>query len=50
MVGDSPALDYDGALEAGLSALLLDRTGTQADASRRTIRSLVEVTAVLGDD
>lgn len=48
MVGDSPALDYDGALQAGLSALLLDRAGTQADASRRTIRSLVEVAAVLG--
>lgn len=50
MVGDSPALDYDGALQAGLGALLLDRAGTQADASRRTIRSLVEVVAALGDD
>lgn len=49
MVGDSPALDYDGALAAGLSALLLDRAGTQADASRRTIRTLAEVAAVLGD-
>lgn len=48
MVGDSPALDYDGALGAGLRALLLDRTGTQADASRRTIRSLSEVTSALG--
>lgn len=50
MVGDSPALDYDGALAAGLRALLLDRTGTQGDASRRTIRSLVEVAAALDDD
>jgi HAD superfamily hydrolase (TIGR01549 family) len=43
MIGDSPALDYDGARNAGLSALLLDRDGTQPDASRRTIRSLSEI-------
>jgi putative hydrolase of the HAD superfamily len=47
MVGDSPALDYDGALNAGLRALLLDRDGKHPDASRRTIRSLSEIAAAL---
>lgn len=45
MVGDSPMLDYDGALRAGLDALLLDRVGSRADASRRTIRSLQDINA-----
>jgi putative hydrolase of the HAD superfamily len=44
MVGDSPTLDYDAALSAGLQALLLDRDG-RADASRRSIRTLLDVVA-----
>jgi putative hydrolase of the HAD superfamily len=43
MVGDSPALDYDAAIGAGLKALLLDREGVQAGSDRRLIRSLHEV-------
>ena len=42
MVGDSPLLDYDGALNAGLTALLLDRDGSGATA-RRSIRSLHDI-------
>jgi len=45
MVGDSPQLDYDGALGAGLRALLLDRDGLQTDAARASIRSLADVLA-----
>jgi HAD superfamily hydrolase (TIGR01509 family) len=45
MVGDSPALDYDGALAAGLNALLLDREGVQEQAQRRIIRSLLDLPA-----
>jgi putative hydrolase of the HAD superfamily len=40
MVGDSPELDYDAALSAGLSALLLDREDRHRDTGRTTIRSL----------
>jgi HAD superfamily hydrolase (TIGR01549 family) len=40
MVGDSPLLDYDGAVGAGLTALLLDRDGTHSHGSRATIGSL----------
>jgi putative hydrolase of the HAD superfamily len=40
MVGDSPELDYDAALKAGLKALLLDRTNRHQDAGRTSIRSL----------
>lgn len=40
MVGDSPLLDYDAALSAGLQALLLDRGGCHVQGERRSIRSL----------
>lgn len=40
MVGDSPELDYDGALAAGLQARLLDREGQFAGTARLTIPSL----------
>lgn len=40
MVGDSPVLDYDAALAAGLQALLLDREGLHGDTGRASIRSL----------
>jgi 2-haloacid dehalogenase/putative hydrolase of the HAD superfamily len=43
MVGDSPELDYDAAVQAGLKALLLDRDGSRTVAHRRSIRSLHEV-------
>jgi len=43
MVGDSPELDYDGALQAGLQALLLDRDARHAGGTRRSIRSLAHV-------
>lgn len=43
MVGDSPQLDYDGAIGAGLHALLLDRDARHAATNRRCIRSLGEV-------
>jgi putative hydrolase of the HAD superfamily len=45
MVGDSPALDYDGAVNAGLTALLLDRTGSHPVGTRTCIRTLQEVAA-----
>lgn len=44
MVGDSPHLDYDGAVTAGLSALLLDRDGRHEQSGRASIRSLEAVT------
>lgn len=40
MVGDSPELDYDAALDAGLKAVLLDRDDRHRDSGRRSIRSL----------
>ena len=40
MVGDSPELDYDAALNAGLKALLLDRDNRHPDATRARVRSL----------
>ena len=43
MIGDSPAMDYDGALQAGLSALLLDRAGVHASGPRRRIASLLQL-------
>jgi len=43
MVGDSPELDYDGALRAGLQARLLDRDGQFAGGGRTTIRTLDEL-------
>jgi putative hydrolase of the HAD superfamily len=43
MVGDSPELDHDAALSAGLMALLLDRDGRHRDGGRALIRSLDEV-------
>jgi putative hydrolase of the HAD superfamily len=46
MVGDSPELDYDGALNAGLQARLLDREGQFAGTHRRTITSLDLLTGI----
>lgn len=43
MVGDSPVLDYDAALSAGLDAVLLDRSGCHAEGPRVSIPSLQEV-------
>jgi putative hydrolase of the HAD superfamily len=43
MVGDSPELDYDAALNAGLMARLLDRNGRHLDGGRTCVRSLQEV-------
>lgn len=43
MVGDSPELDYDAALKAGLKALLLDRHHRHGDPGRASIRSLEAV-------
>jgi putative hydrolase of the HAD superfamily len=43
MVGDSPELDYDAALNAGLGALLLDRADLHRGSGRASIRSLEEV-------
>ena len=40
MVGDSPELDYDAALKAGLMALLLDRDERYCDGGRAFIRTL----------
>lgn len=42
MVGDSPILDYDAALSAGLRALLLDRNALHAESGRTSIRSLLD--------
>jgi len=43
MVGDSPELDHDGAVSAGLQALLLDRDARHAGGARPTIVSLDEL-------
>lgn len=43
MVGDSPTLDYDGAINAGLRAVLLDRDGNHAAQPRHSLRSLHEL-------
>jgi putative hydrolase of the HAD superfamily len=43
MVGDSPELDYDAALSAGLAALLLDRDDRHGQGGRASIRSLAGV-------
>jgi len=43
MVGDSPELDYDGALAAGLRALLLDRDDVHQGADRATVRTLADL-------
>jgi len=40
MVGDSLPLDYQGALAAGLQAVLLDRAGAHAGASHQMVRDL----------
>ena len=45
MVGDSPELDYDAALNAGLNALLLDRDNRHQGLDRRSIRSLEAILA-----
>jgi putative hydrolase of the HAD superfamily len=49
MVGDSPELDYDAALNAGLSALLLDRDDRHRESGRAAIRSLDAVLAHAAD-
>jgi putative hydrolase of the HAD superfamily len=46
-VGDSPREDYEGAIGAGLSALLLDRAGRHEGAPNR-VRRLTEVADRLG--
>jgi 2-haloacid dehalogenase/putative hydrolase of the HAD superfamily len=43
MVGDSPELDYAGALAAGLHARLLDRDGKHAPEGRAIIRTLYDL-------
>jgi HAD superfamily hydrolase (TIGR01549 family) len=43
MVGDSPELDYDGALRAGLDALLLDRHDRHGRLGKGVIRGLEEL-------
>ena len=43
MVGDSPELDYDAALRAGLMAVLLDRDERQRESGRPSIRTLAQV-------
>ena len=43
MVGDSPELDYDAALQAGLMARLLDRDGRHLHSGRACVRSLQAV-------
>jgi HAD superfamily hydrolase (TIGR01509 family) len=43
MVGDSPELDYEGALAAGLQARLLDRDGRHASDGRAIIRTLYDL-------
>lgn len=40
MVGDSLTLDYEGALAAGLQAVLLDRAGLHVGSSHRSVRDL----------
>ncbi|NKI97582.1 HAD family hydrolase [Rhizobacter sp. SG703] len=40
MVGDSLALDYQGALAAGLQAVLLDRAGAHVGTAHRMVRDL----------
>jgi FMN phosphatase YigB (HAD superfamily) len=40
MVGDSLTLDYQGALAAGLQAVLLDRAGLHVGSSHRSVRDL----------
>jgi putative hydrolase of the HAD superfamily len=44
MVGDSLDKDVDGALAAGLPAVLLDRSGAHPGADVRRIRTLDELT------
>jgi len=43
MVGDSPELDYDAALRAGLMAVLLDRDDRHRESGRPSIRTLAQV-------
>ena len=43
MVGDSPELDYDAALRAGLMAVLLDRDERHRESGRLSIRTLAQV-------
>jgi len=48
MIGDSPVLDYDAALSAGLKALLLDRDDLHRHTGRASIRSLDAVLSGAG--
>lgn len=48
MVGDSPELDYDAAVVAGLEARLLDRQGRFNGSERHCIRSLEELVSSPG--
>lgn len=48
-VGDSPRDDAEGAVKAGLHALLLDRRGRYEGSSVRAIRTLDEIPAYLTD-
>jgi putative hydrolase of the HAD superfamily len=43
MVGDSPELDYDAALGAGLQALLLDRESRHQGSGRACVATLAHV-------
>jgi len=43
MVGDSPELDYDAALQAGLMAVLLDRDERHRESGRSSIQTLAQV-------
>ncbi len=43
MVGDSPELDYDAAVQAGLVAVLLDRDERHRESGRPSIRTLTQV-------
>ncbi len=46
-VGDSPISDYDGPLEAGMRAVLLDRWGRFPDFAGEQVRDLRELPALL---
>lgn len=47
-VGDSPRADLEGAIAAGLSGLLIRRTGVSATGTKHVIRTLDELPARLG--
>ena len=43
MIGDSPELDYDGAIGAGLQAVLLDREDRHRGSGRACVAGLAAV-------